>query len=271
MSKSLSEMIIKSRRLLENPYAYHDEYGSFSALPPHVQTEVSQDRHRFIETEIELKAKELQKLIWKNRKQIWGADIPNNPIDMLDPSIAFGLMGYDYELDETLGQYLSKGQQVEVAGLIDSSSKRVRVSRRFSSEVRVFTAAHELGHAVLHEARGLHRDRSLDGTALSHDAIETEANKFATYFLMPEKLVRARFESQFATECFDLNEATVFALSGINLFDFQKNCLTLRDLSRILAKAEYYNGLYFTSLSNQFRVSPEAMAIRLEELGLLAV
>ena len=99
----------------------------------------------------------------------------------------------------------------------------------------------------------------------------SEARIFnVTHFLMPEKLVGARFESQFATECFALNEATVFALSGSNLFDFQKNCRTLRDLSRILAKAEYYNELYFTSLSNQFRVSPEAMAIRLEELGLCA-
>ena len=257
--------------MLGNPYAYLDEYGAFSALPPCAQIETAQNRHRFSEAEIEQKAKELQRIIWKNRKLIWGADIPSNPIDMLDPSIAFRLMGYDYDLDETLGQYRSQGQLIEVAGVIDSSSKRVRISRRFSTEVRAFTAAHELGHAVLHEARGLHRDRSLDGTLQSRDPIEKEADKFATFFLMPEKLVKSRFESQFATECFALNEATVFALSGGNLSDFQKKHHSLRDLSRILAKAEYYNGLYFTSLSNQFRVSPEAMAIRLEELKLLAV
>ena len=271
MSKSLSTEIINSRWLLENPYAHLDENGTFSALPFHVKTEVAKSGHRFSEAEIKQKAKELREIIWKNRKLIWGANIPSDPTDMLDPSVIFEYMGYDYDLDETLGQYRSQGQLIEVAGVIDSSSKRVRISRQFSPEVRLFTLAHELGHAVLHEARGLHRDRSLDGTTMSRDAIETEADKFATNFLMPEKLVVARFASQFATECFALNEATVFALSGGNLSDFQKKCQTLRDLSRILAKVEYYNGLYFTSLSNQFRVSPEAMAIRLEELELLAV
>jgi Zn-dependent peptidase ImmA (M78 family) len=100
----------------------------------------------------------------------------------------------------------------------------------------------------------------------------SEARIFnVTHFLMPEKFVRASFESQFASECFALNEETVFALTGSKSSGFQERCQTLRDLSLILAKAEYYNGLYFTSLSDQFRVSAEAMAIRLEELELLVV
>jgi hypothetical protein len=50
-----------------------------------------------------------------------------------------------------------------------------------------------------------------------------------------------------------------------------KKFKTLRQLSRVLASAEHYNGLQFNSLANQFRVTNEAMAIRLEELELLEI
>ena len=189
---------------------------------------------------------------------------------MLDPSVALRIIGYDFDLDETLGQYRSNGRLIEVAGIIDSPSRRVRISRQFPNDVRVFTTAHELGHALLHEARGLHRDRPLNGATSSRDVVEIEADKFATYFLMPERLVKRRFTHFFATDCFVVDEPTVFALSRSSMSDFQKKCKTLRDLSRILASAEYYNGLRFVSMAGQFRVSIEAMAIRLEELGLVA-
>lgn len=268
---SLSDQITESRKSLEDPYAYLDESGNFSALSGAHGEAASKIRHRYSDIEIETKAKELHRRIWKNKAHIWAGAAPNDPIDMLDPSIALGLIGYDYDLEETLGRYRSNGQLLEVAGVIDGSSRRVRISGQFLPNIRTFTAAHELGHALLHEARGLHRDRPLDGATLSRDAIEIEADKFATYFLMPEKLVRTRFAQFFATDCFVVNEATVFALSRSSLSDFQEKCKTPRELSRTLANAEHYNGLHFVSLANQFRVSVEAMAIRLEELGLLAL
>ncbi|MHB1086001.1 MAG: ImmA/IrrE family metallo-endopeptidase [Thiobacillus sp.] len=270
-ARSLSEQITEHRYLLEDPYAYLDEDGAFSALPEYTQLHAAKKRNRYSNVELEQKAKELHKIIWKNRSKIWGHDHPSDPIDMLDPSVALNLIGYDFDLDETLGQSHINGRLIEVAGIIDNSSRRVRISRQFPNDVRVFTAAHELGHALLHEARGLHRDRPFDGATLSRDGIEFQADKFATYFLMPEKLVRARFVNFFATDCFVLNEETVFALSRRSLPDFQKKCKTLRDLARALANAEYYDGLRFVSMARQFRVSIEAMAIRLEELGLLAV
>lgn len=268
-SASLSEQITESRRLLDDPYAYLDGDGSFSALSSHTQLDIAKKQHRHSNIELQQKAKELHREIWLNKSKIWGDAAPSDPVEMLDPSIALHLIGYDYDLEETLGQHRSNGRLIEVAGIIDNTSKRVFISRQFPNNVRIFTAAHELGHAVLHEARGLHRDKPLDGATLSRDSIEFEADKFATYFLMPEKLVRARFANIFATDCFTVNEETVFALSRISLNDFQKKCKALRDLSRILACAEYYNGLRFISLANQFRVSIEAMAIRLEELELL--
>ena len=98
---------------------------------------------------------------------------------------------------------------------------------------------------------------------------ELQADKFAAYFLMPRKLVESKFESLFLTEKFKVNEETVFALNSGSVSDFRAQCKDLRDLSKTLASAEYYNGINFHSISKQFRVSVEAMAIRLEELGLL--
>lgn len=270
-TKSLSKQIKESRRLLEDPYAYLDSSGDFSALPSRAQHKSVRKRGRHSNADIEQKAQELQRLIWAKRKQIWGDSIPADPVDMLDPSIALELLGYDFTLEETLGHYHENGRLVEVAGLIDNYTKRVRISRQFSDSVRAFTAAHELGHAVLHEARGLHRDRPLDGTKLSRDIAELEADKFATNYLMPRKLVRDRFVSHFGTACFIFDEDTVFELVQKSLAEFSSKYKTLRDLSRLLAGAEYFNGCRFISLATQFRVSVEAMAIRLEELELLVV
>ena len=88
---------------------------------------------------------------------------------------------------------------------------------------------------------------------------------------MPRKLIKACFETRFLTDNFALNEDTGFALTRGNSPDLLKKCDSLRDLSRILAKAESYNGVRFNSLASQFRVSTEAMAIRLEDLKLLRI
>lgn len=279
--------IAESRRKYQDPYAHLDEFGNFSAAQS-IQVDTARSVHseaigkystlketpakkRYSSNDIEQKAVDLQRRMWQDRNHIWsGADSPN-PIELLDPSSALRLVGYKYELSETLGQYFCDGKQVEIAGIIDDDSRQVQISRRFPQEVRNFTTAHELGHALLHDARGLHRDRPLDGTRISRESIEFEADKFASYFLMPGKLVKACFEKVFLTDRFSLNEETKFALSRGNSLDVERDCKTLRDLSRILASVGSYNGTRFASLASQFRVSTETMAIRLEELELLSI
>lgn len=282
----------ESRKLLQDPDAYLDDLGGFTAsqqggssIPdeayPKLRQKMTRDyeslagsaksKRRHSDIEIERKAIDLQKRLWLDKTKIWSDTAIADPIDVLDPSVAFGLLGFDFELADTLGLYSNDGKQVEVAGMIDDAEKLVRISRQFPFDVRNFTAAHELGHALLHDARGLHRDRPLDGTAIARSGIEFEADRFATYFLMPSKVVRARFSQHFGTEKFFLNEATGFALARGNSFDPVQKCRTLRDLSRVLASVESYNGIRFRSLASQFRVSVEAMAIRLEELELLTI
>lgn len=292
MNKSLSESITASRLLLENQYAYLNEDGGFDALPvaTHAQARavngLPQDlinkyaereaatpiKQRYSDIEIEHRARSLQGSLWQDRDRIWPDATPTNQINMLDPLIALRLLGYDCELEETLGQFHSDGKQVEIAGTLDKRMRQVRISRRVGSAVRNFTAAHELGHAMLHDTgASLHRDRPLDGSSQSRSGIEYEADKFASFFLMPAKQVLAAFERFFLTDQFILNEATTFALGQGDYETLSNKCQTLRQLSRMLASAKQYNGIHFISLADQFLVSDEAMAIRLEELGLVVL
>jgi|WetSurMetagenome_2_1015567.scaffolds.fasta_scaffold62987_1 Zn-dependent peptidase ImmA (M78 family) len=287
-TSALAVDIAKSRKRLEDPYAYLDDVGGFSATRNTLHSQVesrcmlphgmvgkyssfahgANKKSHYANDVLEKKAKDLHAMMWRDKSQIWLDNVPANPIAMLNPELAFQLIGYDYSLNETLGQYHADGKQIEVAGIIDATSRQVCISRQFSHEVRNFTAAHELGHALCHDARGLHRDRPLDGTTMSREKIEIEADKFASYFLMPAKLVKACFKRHFGTEHFFLNDDTRFAL-GRGVSSDRTNCRTLRDLSRVLASAESYNGERFVSLAGQFHVSVGAMAIRLEELALV--
>jgi Zn-dependent peptidase ImmA (M78 family) len=280
LAKPSSNEIARSRRLMQDPYAHLDETGGFSALPNYSLTravagaDASQEiteknRHSLIE--IEQQVKNLHKSMWQNKNKIWFDAIPSNPIDMLDPIIALKFIGFDCDLIETLGQFPTGGKLAEIAGTIDKSSSKVRISRQFQQNIRSFTAAHELGHALLHKTDGLHRDRPLNGETISRNPVEMEADKFATFFLMPRKLVKNTFEKFFLTDKFSIDEATAFALGQGDSVTLMRKCKTLRQLSKMLATAEQYNGLHFTSLANQFRVSTDAMAIRLEELELVAL
>ncbi len=317
MNKSLNESITESRRLLNNPYAYLDGLGGYSALPrngelpnassgeiarsrllhqdPYAHldesggfsalsnssrmqvdsfSDVSQEiavKYRYSNIEIAQQVRNLHESIWQNRNKIWINNIPPNPIEMLDPVTALKFIGYDCDLDETLGQFRSGGKLIEVAGTIDRSLAKVRISRQFQQNIRSFTAAHELGHALLHQTNGLHRDKPLNGETISRDPVELEADKFATFFLMPPNLVKTTLKKYFLTDKFFIDEATAHALGQGDFVTLKKKCKTLRHLSRLLADAEQYNSRHFTSLAKQFRVSTEAMAIRLEELELVAL
>ncbi len=275
MDKTLRTRISESRYALRNPYAYLDGSGDFCAevLPfkafP-VPTNSTYGSKHYSNREIETKANELLKILWQNRSELWDGHPPSDPMIVIDPAKALELHGFGFFYEEDLGGFDGDSSYLRVAGLIDGNARTVQISNRFSQSIRMFTAAHELGHAVLHDVAGsLHRDRPVDGSFFSRDDIEYEADKFATYFLMPAKLVRARFVEVFGTETFSLNEGTAFALQCKSLYEVRERCRSPRDLSRLLASAGSYNGRFFRSLANQFRVSIEAMAIRLEELSLV--
>lgn len=268
--RSSTSTLSASRKLLENPYAYLADNGGYEADVPARPTNKPAAPTRWSNEQIATKVRELHARLWRDRETLWPGAVPLDPIDLLDPGIALEAIGYQFDLQEGLGPMPGGGGQIEVAGIIDTKAKIVRVGRQFPASVRAFTAAHELGHAVLHPTlNGMHRDKPLDGSPASAERVEVEANKFATLFLMPERLVRTRLAQLFQAETFELSEESAFALDGCSLFDFQRTHRTQRQVSRKVASAQRFNGRHFTPLSEQFRVSREAMAIRLEELALV--
>lgn len=271
--------ISASRKLLEDPYAYLDGDGRFSApdqTQETVRTQVTPKpnapantlKRRLTDAQIKAAATSLQRRLWLERDQLWDGAPPENPIELLDIRKALHLVGYQLVFESGLGH--DPRTHIEVAGLIDRDLKIVRSSMQFLEPYQRFTLAHELGHAVLHpHGGGIHRDRPLDGVSRSRAPDEMEADRFATHFLMPEKLVRDRFERHFHTQRFELTEGTAFALFRASVDEALKRNSTRRHLAYALAAAKTYNGHHFKSLASQFGVSVGAMAIRLEELGLL--
>ena len=292
MDSNFQQKIREDRRRLQNQYAHLMDDGTFDALPhgstaiihhtdeasrlesvidlDSIRSKVSKGG-RLSRRRIESIARDFQSQLWRVRDELFPNQQSVAPLAVLDPFLALRCIGFRAELVDSLGQHLWGHEYLEVAGIIDASDRTVQISRRFEAPFRKFTAAHELGHALLHDAQGLHRDRALDGSepGIPRDRTEWEADVFATYFLMPEKQVRAVFEQAFKTPVFVLNEETAFALPAGDLEALRATLSEVRDLSRLLARTTRYDGVPFYSLAEQFGVSVETMAIRLEELKLV--
>lgn len=221
-------------------------------------------------SEIEELVRQLQNTLWLQRGKIW-KNTPENPMQILRPDVVLRkVMGYIYLQSDTLGAYEVDGERFEIAGLIDKSQKLVQVSKRFPQETQNFTAAHELGHAVLHRQILLHRDRPIDGSiTTSKNLEEMQADKFAAYFLMPTTLTKEVFLTIFQMPKFVINESTALALGAGGINRLKQRCQNNRGLARLLASTEYYGGKSFNNLAKFFGVSVETMAIRLEELDLV--
>ncbi len=257
------DVIRASRRLLQDPYAYLDENGGFSAL----RNSIKVSRKKLSSKEIEAIVINIQRRLWAERRSNSPNKVIPNPIDTLDPIAAAKLYGFELDFVNDLGFYADRAEKVAVAGQLNRSEQSIRISRAFSAEVTRFTAAHEIGHLVLHpHLTHLHRDRPADGSNIARDEVEIEADKFASYFLMPEKLLRKAFADRFLTESFSLSDQAVYAL-GIRYEKLPKNS---RSLAELLSTTLSYNGKQFPSLAEAFRVSRKAMAIRLDELQLIS-
>lgn len=222
-------------------------------------------------SEIEKLVRQLQNTIWVQRDIIWKKESVKTPLDILQANMVLEkVMGYTYQTPNSLGIYEQDGDFFEIAGLINKNERLVQVSKRFPIETQNFTAAHELGHAILHKQTVLHRDKPLDGSSTTQRSREEmQADKFATFFLMPTKLVEDIFFEMFETPKFTINESSVLAIRGGSIDSLRRRSKDKRGLARLLSTTEFYGGKSFNSLIKIFKVSTETMAIRLEELDLL--
>jgi Zn-dependent peptidase ImmA (M78 family) len=262
------------RRRLENPYAHvdylHPTGSGRRLIDRSALVRLVGGRRVLSKFEIERVAHSLLSEMWQQRAHILVGMQDSEPRDILVPELALKALGYSIDEHASLGQFGVGRELIEVAGQISPIEESVDVSLQSSPDVRRFTLAHELGHAMLHPGMRLHRDGPLDGSVPGGaQRLEREANAFAAAFLMPQKLVRKEFEWRFFRAPFLLTEASAFALASASAAAVNATCGSARGLARKLSEAIAFNGVMFSSLSECFDVSVGAMAIRLEELGLV--
>lgn len=216
---------------------------------------------------IEKEARRLQVEIWSRRDERYQLGVPGIST-LFDPRNVADYCGLYYEARERLqADYYGGGQ---AAGIWQRDRSTILVSTRFAYETQRFTAAHEIGHYVLHPHVGdrtLHREFPVDGRP--REPLEKEADHFAACLLMPRKAVMTEFEARFTRQPLVLTETVAFHLkadAGL-LFAQPRGSLLFAEA---VARAQQFDRARFPSLAQHFGVSPRAMAIRLEELGLVA-
>ena len=215
-------------------------------------------------------AHDVRMSIWNRRRELFKGNVPDHPLDLVDPAIALFSKGFSVQSDQDLGRMWDAGIHARVAGIVDQRNKVVRIAIGLDEKERRFTTGHELGHVVLQpNMNGLHRDRAVSGPSPRRDKIERDADAFASCFIMPARLLFRRFRECFGVDFFRLNEDAAFGLKLGNLDSARRYIRSPRELALYVATTNNFMGAYFDPLSQFFRVSPVAMAIRLEEVGLI--
>lgn len=223
--------------------------------------------------DIELAAREIQRDIWRKRLIL----IPGQSLsarDVVDPSIAAYYLGLDYQEYPDLGNFGYRGERFAIAGLIDRNEKKIAVATRFPLGTVRFTAAHEIGHWLLHPGESiLHRDRPITGISFERrPEIEREADYFAACFLVPKKQLINSLQQLFQCELpIRIDESAAFQLSPHDPDLLLRLDVDAMQNAIAVATARAFGNRRFDSLAQQYGVSVSTMAIRLNELGLIEV
>lgn len=115
-----AEQISANRLLLKNQYAFDDGTSHLSAKLPSGSSNRSYGSEKIQSPKpnglgyrgIEQAARNLQKTIWRRRRELWPDGVPNDPVELLEPSIALGFIGFEFNMVDTLGQYSNGGTVV---------------------------------------------------------------------------------------------------------------------------------------------------------------
>jgi hypothetical protein len=110
----------------------------------------------------------------------------------LQPPVPVEAIAEDY-----LGLSVAESESLKVSGMLLPAEREVWLNATESPERRRFTLAHEVGHWVCQvlEGRSAPVMCRADEVGVGEGrALEREANVFAAELLMPEELVRERFD-----------------------------------------------------------------------------
>lgn len=226
---------------------------------------------------IERRARNLIGEILDQRSKFFPDGKDLDVVEVVDPVIAAAVAGLDYQVHQELRWFTQPLSPLEeTAGILDREARTLMIADKFRYETRRFTAAHEIGHFVLHEGLKetmLHRDRPIGG--LTRDGgnkpfYEREADHFAACLLMPRKSVIAFFRGRFPAKLpFVLDDSAAFELCPNDPDSLLRPYDGSLTRAPVLVGATHFRGKYFPSLSQRFQVSITSMAIRIDELGLI--
>lgn len=219
---------------------------------------------------IEKEARRLQVEIWTRRDLHYRFGAPDIPT-LFDPRNVADHCGLYFDTRDRLDTDYAGGG--EAAGIWQRDRSTVLVSTKYSFETQRFTAGHEIGHFILHPQVGdrtLHRELAVDGPRAHRPPLEKEADHFSACLLMPRNAVIKEFDARFGTKHpLVLTETVAYHLKmDPGLLFSQPRGSPL--FAEAVARAQQFDRGRFKSLANYFGVSVRAMAIRLDELGLVA-
>lgn len=219
---------------------------------------------------IERETRRLQVEIYGRRDLRFQLGVPDIPT-LFDPRNVADHCGLYYEERDRIDTDYQGGG--EAAGSWNRDRLTILISTRFPYETRRFTAGHEIGHFILHlhvGDRTLHRERPMDGTRHRRPSLEQEADYFSACLLMPWKAIEQEFDARFGgKQPLVLTETVAYHLKAdaAALFSQPRGSLMFAEA---VARAQQFDRVRFKSLAHYFGVSATTMAIRLEELGLVA-
>lgn len=214
---------------------------------------------------IEQEVRRLQVEIYGRREVRYPLGVPDIPT-LFDPRNVADHCALHFEVRERLDTDFAGGG--EAAGIWRRDRSTILISSRYSFEIQRFTAAHEIGHYILHPFVGdrtLHREMATDGTRTTRSELEREADYFAACLLMPRRAVLNAVTQRFGKTPLVPSETLAFYLhiDTRTLFSAPRGSL---EFAKSIARARI-NG--HRSLAEHFGVSAGAMAIRLHELALV--
>jgi hypothetical protein len=216
---------------------------------------------------IEKEARRVQFEVWSKRDLLW-TTVPSVPA-MFDPMVVARVLDLEYEQRESIGAVDYRNGHG--AGVLNRRRRTISISTKFDYPTQRFTAAHEIGHFVLHPSVGdvvEHRDRPIYDMQGPRPQFEADADYFAACLLVPRKALTEEFERRFGTRKPLPFTSTVAFHVGLSMKDFE----TRRDrlmFAKAVARTQSFDTHRFLSLADFFHVSASAMAIRLWECGLV--
>jgi hypothetical protein len=232
--------------------------------------EINYRRRRFIRE----KAYELILKLWKLEKSRRGPALRFRELLPLQPKqIAIELLSLEYEEPEEVGHLWIGPLRVILAGFLNRDESLIAVSARLNPEIKRFTAAHEIGHFILHpEITSLREDPRTDGAirAPLRTLKEKEADLFAAELLMPERFFNQVFASLWGDDdidCGHLDDDHAYYLTQGKLNAREISKLSRLERAKLVAREIPMTTAAALPMAEIFGVSPTAAGIQLLDFG----